>query len=191
MFSNNIAFYLLKNHSIKEDEFLIYKYGLSVLVTGVFQTLIIILLGIVTDSIVYTIIFLLVLSSERRFLGGYHANTKIECMVINIIMWCVATNAWRINLRFNDYYVAQIILIFSLYVTFRFAPVEDIHKPLNRYQIKHNRKKGLTILCVFFIVAMFFIKSSSRMSSTILITLVLVDVFILVGRRKNVKEKNL
>ena len=191
MLSDSIAFYLLKNEYIEENELPIYKYGLSGFLNSLFQTLIIMLLGILTDSVMETIVFLLVLSSVRRFLGGYHAKTKARCMIMDISMWWGTTYTCEIYSKYNMCAITFIICIFSLYVTCRYAPVENIHKLLSEYQRKHNGRKGRTLVCIFLAIAVIVMKSSIEIAGTILTTLILVDIFVLVDRRENVKRKNM
>ena len=90
----------------------------------------------------------------------------------------------------NNIVVVMLVFIFSLYVTCRYAPVENIHKPLSKYQKECNGKKGRTLVCVFLTIAIVMMKASSEISATILGTLFMVVVYILAGRRENAKRKN-
>lgn len=192
MISNSIAFYLLKNNFIKEKELPIYRYGFSALLNSLFQLVVILILGAITNKMSETIVFILMFVFLRRFLGGYHANTKIRCLMLDIVIWVVTTNAYTVcnSLKINNY-VVLIIISFSVFVTFRFAPVENMHKPLNKIQKKKNAKKGRMLVYIFVMVALGFYKTGCTVSYTMFATMLAVAVLILVEGRKNAKRKSM
>jgi len=189
MISDNIAFYLLKNGYIQENELPIYKYGLSGFCNSMFQLGVIMLLGILAGTVPETIAFIIVFVSTRRFLGGYHANTKIKCLMWDILIWAIATNTYVVSVTSNVIGFGVIIFTFSLIVTCRYAPIENAHKRLTTAQKKYNNKKGVVMICVFSMGAVLICNVSIKVTYTIFMTLVIVTVFVLAGRRANAKGK--
>lgn len=187
MISDNIAFYLLKNGYIQENELPIYKYGLSAFCNSVFQLGIIMVLGILTGTVLETIAFLIVFVFTRRFLGGYHANTKGKCLMLDVLVWAFATNTFFISIYSNVVCLGMIVFVFSLSVTCRYAPIENVHKQITLIQKKKNKKKGLVMICVFSMGAIVMCNVSIKMAYTIFMTLLCVTIFMLTGRRANVK----
>lgn len=191
MLSDSMAFYLQRNNYIEKDDLPIYKYAFAALLNSIFQVIIISILGIFFGVIEETIAFLVVFISTRRYLGGYHANTKLRCLVLSLITWSIATSSDFLFIYFNKKAVVILLLIFSLYVTYKYAPIENYHKPLNEYQKRQNGIKGILLMCIFFSIALALVDTRKGMSQTIAITLLLVDIFILVGRRENVKRQRM
>ncbi len=189
MLSDSIALYLLKNEYIKDDELPIYKYGLSSFINGLFQILTIIILAIIFHRLAETVIFLTVFVFVRRFLGGYHANTRKKCFLLSVFTWTICVEFNVLFMYINNLLIAMLIVVVSLYVTCRYAPIENINKPLSKYQKDINGKKGRTLVFVLLIVAIVVMKTSSKISATILGTLFMIDIYILAGRGKNVKRK--
>lgn len=187
MISDNIAFYLLENGYIQESELPIYKYGLSGFCNSVFQLGVIMLLGILTGTIPETIVFIIVFVSTRRFLGGYHANTKIKCLMWDILIWAITTNTYVASATSNVICFGIIVFVFSLIVTCRYAPIENVHKQLTIAQKKYNKKKGMVMICAFSVGAMVMCGVSIKVTYTIFMTLLSVAILILAGRRANVK----
>lgn len=187
MISDNIAFYLLKNGYIQESELPIYKYGLSGFCYSVFQLSIIMVLGIFTGTVLETIAFIIVFVSTRRFLGGYHANTKSKCLLLDVLVWAFATNTFFISVYSNVMCLGVIVFLLSLIVTCRCAPIENVHKQLTIAQRKSNKKKGLVLICTFSMGTIVMCNVSIKVTYTIFMTLLCVTVFILAGRRANVK----
>ncbi len=186
MISDNMAFYLLKNGYIQESELPIYKYGLSGFCNSVFQLGVIMMLGILTSTVTETIAFIIVFVSTRRFLGGYHANTRIKCLMLDVLIWVIATNMYAVSVASNVIGFGVIVFIFSLIVTCRYAPIENVHKQLTMAQKKTNKKKGVMMICAFSVGAILMCNASIKVTYTIFMTMLSVTIFMLAERRANV-----
>lgn len=134
----------------------------------------------ISDSLAFIIVFV----TTRRFLGGYHANTKIKCLVLDILVWAFNTNLYVLP---NNSYIGLIVFLLSVIVTCRYAPVENKHKRINEVQKKCNKAKGLMMIAIFSIGSVVFRGVSVNVAHTVDMTLVSVDLLILAGRRANVK----
>lgn len=189
MISDNMAFYLLKNGYIQESELPIYKYGLSGFCNSVFQLGVIMMLGILTGTVPETIAFIIVFVSTRRFLGGYHADTRIKCLMWDVFIWAIATNTNVVPVYATSNIICYgaIIFTFSIIVTCRYAPIENVHKQLTTAQKKYNKNKGLGMICVFSVGAILMCNVSIKVTYTIFMALLSVTIFVLAGRRANVK----
>ena len=141
MISDMMAFYLLNKKLITEDELPIYKYGLSAFVNSFSQIILLFLLGLCYGVISETVSFLLVFILTRRFTGGYHADTKLKCLLLGVFMWFIATSMSKVSLSLNAILILYlVIVIFSVVITFKYAPVEHRNKPLSKSVYLQNKK---------------------------------------------------
>lgn len=74
---------LVMNHIINEEEAELYDYGLQLLLTAGGTSLGIIVLGLVTQQLPLTILFMLALMGLRHYAGGYHAQTYLHCFLLS------------------------------------------------------------------------------------------------------------
>lgn len=190
MIPNNIAFYLQKNGYIEEKELPIYVYGLSAFLNSSLQLAVIFLLGLLSNYVTETIAFITVFVTTRRFLGGFHANSKAKCMMLDICIWALTTHSYIIFWHMRFSWLVLIEFFISLIVTYRYAPVENNRKPLNSTQKRTNRKKGFILICFFTVVSVVYFNVSENVSYTIVATILCVSIFILAERWKYAKRKN-
>ena len=67
----------------------IYIYGFELLVSSVIETISLLLIGLCTEKLIDTIIFIISFSSIRVFSGGYHANSySNSCILFVSSIFC-------------------------------------------------------------------------------------------------------
>ena len=129
--ADRIISFLVKNNAINgEDphEISIYHYGVEITIGSLINILLIILLGIFTNTIWDSIVFLMVFIPLRLCTGGYHAETYIMCnVVLGITYLCVMFGVYFFSI---DFYAKVIILLLSFTVVFAFAPCANKHKKM-------------------------------------------------------------
>ena len=189
MISNSITFYLQKNGYIEEKDMPVYVYGLSAFLNSMVQLVIILILGMASRTIIETISFIVVFVTTRRVMGGFHASTKVKCVVLDICVWAVTTHFYKVFKWIPLSCLLLIVFPFSLIVTYRYAPVENSLKPLTEVQKRVNQNKGYVLNSVFAVVSVILLNVSKTMSYTIIATIMSVCILVLTERWKNVKRK--
>lgn len=188
MLANRVAWMLYNNNLIEKKELPIYVYGFSLMLNSAFQIAILLTLGTVFCVIEETVVFLFEFIVARRFLGGYHAKTRACCMLFAIFTWIIALNFNLFSIMKKEFAVSMIFVL-SLSVIDKYAPVNNYKKPLNKCQIIQNRRKGKYIVCLCILIIAILLNTRVKIAETMLGTLIMVDFYILVGRRSNAKEK--
>lgn len=89
-FARRITAFLLKKNKITKSDVEVCTYGYSILLGEIFQTLLLIIMGVFFHRLRETIIFIIVFVSVRRHAGGYHASTRINCIITTILMTVAA-----------------------------------------------------------------------------------------------------
>ena len=68
--------FLLCKKVIKKEDRAIYYYGYDMLISGILQSMLLFLIGVVFGEIDMTVAFVVVFVTLRSCTGGYHANTR-------------------------------------------------------------------------------------------------------------------
>lgn len=138
-----ICAYLLKNKTITEDLRDVYVYGFEILLSFVFSVLTILLLGLLTNNILVSLIYLIVFIFTRRFVGGYHANTHFKCQLCSFIIFSTVLLLTS-YIDVDIYWICTLMVIgtFSILIL---APIENPHKPITEQQHKKCKVTGLII----------------------------------------------
>ena len=85
--SKMIANYLFKSEIISEHESEIYIYGFETILSGIIDLFITLFLGLLSKSLINSIVFFLMFVSMRIYTGGYHANTYLKCKDIGLLLF--------------------------------------------------------------------------------------------------------
>ena len=82
--------FIIKNSDdeIKNQEIL--KYGLELLILKTFFVSILLIIGILSGNILESIVFTVSFSQIRSISGGYHAKSRLSCLIISVLLFIVA-----------------------------------------------------------------------------------------------------
>lgn len=172
---------MLQRGVISGEMFDIYVYGFELVLSFLFSVAVMLFVGIVTNRILHTILFLLVFITLRSFSGGYHANTYGVCFMVTISVFIVTILlAEYINICWWYY---LLLLSVGLPLIYIFAPIEHHNKPLETNDKARCKMISTILFLSFNIVGMVFTKVNATLSSVIFFTLVF-DLFLLFVKSK-------
>ena len=172
---------MLQRGVISGELFDIYVYGFELVLSFLFSVAVMLFVGIVTNRILHTILFLLVFITLRSFTGGYHANTYGVCFMVTISVFIVTILlAEYINICWWYY---LLLLSVGLPLIYIFAPIEHHNKPLETNDKARCKMISTILFLSFNIVGMVFTKVNATLSSVIFFTLVF-DLFLLFVKSK-------
>ncbi|MBW6408659.1 accessory gene regulator ArgB-like protein [Clostridium weizhouense] len=99
-----------------------------------------------------SIIIIVVMSFTKPFIGGYHEETQIKCLIASLL---ITTGVIELSLHSKLSFVSNCILIaISLFCIWNTAPVINSKMPITRPSIiKKNRLLGITISIMFGIIS--------------------------------------
>jgi accessory gene regulator B len=144
--SYKITNILVKNEIIQSDDFEIYRYGFETLIYFVVNILVALFIGIVFDRFIHTIVFLSCYCNLRQFTGGYHARNYTECTLTFVVIYLLTIFVAN-NIDVDKYkYLLIVLLILSIFVIYKLAPLEHRNKPLNENEKGHYRKIAMNIV---------------------------------------------
>lgn len=179
--ATKISSKMLQLGIFSDEMYGIYVYGFELILSFLFSVAVMLFVGIVTNRILHTILFLLVFVTLRSFTGGYHANTYGVCFMVTISVFIITLLlAEYINICWWYY---LLLLSAGLPIIYIFAPIEHPNKPLETND-KARCKMISTILFLLFIIAgVVFTMVNVTLGSVIFFTLVS-DLFLLFVKSK-------
>ena len=129
--SYKFANLLVKNEVIENEDFEIYRYGFETLIYFIVNISVALLIGIIFDRFIHTIIFLSCYCTLRQFTGGYHARNYTECTLTFVVIYLITIFIDN-NIDVDKYkHVLVILMIISIYIIYKLAPLEHRNKPLS------------------------------------------------------------
>lgn len=153
---NGIAQLLEKEDIIQKEDVDVCRYGLEVFTSSFLEIISILIFSAVIGNFFETLIFFIAFIPLRIYAGGYHADTKLKCYLVSLVVYGLFTVILKILPE--SLYMAVILpeVLFTLIVVLTASPVIHHHKNVNIIEI-HNFRKISMIICIteIFIILLF------------------------------------
>lgn len=138
--AEDISLYLITNKIIDIEERDIYIYGIELLISTLLTSISILILAFFIGELVSAVIFLLIHFLLKSYTGGYHANYYFQCYIYSILNFIILIIAkTRILLAYKPV-VALALLVISIMIIFKYAPVTNKNNPKTEEEISRNKK---------------------------------------------------
>lgn len=173
---------LLLQKIIPENLADIYIYGFELLLSFLFSTSVILVIGILCDRFFQTIAFLLVFVALRSFTGGYHAKKYWVCTVVTLTTFCL-------TLLLSEFLKVSLLLyvilgIIGLVLITKFVPIENPNKPLSEKQRGKYKIISLVLFISFIAVGIAIDYVWGSISGVIFFTLMADLILLFIRNRK-------
>ena len=150
---NLIVTRLNKEGIIQKEDNEVYLYGLQLLLSTLLKILGLMIiaygLGVVRESI----IFLLSFSVLRIHAGGVHAHTLFKCFISTAILMFSSIFISRLIPDNYNLNIQVILIVISIIMIYRYAPVADENKPLTDDEyVLYKKRSIITVLVVAIII---------------------------------------
>lgn len=180
--ARKITHYLEKKDIITNDQ-AIYQYGFEALISSITGTLILLIIGFITNNLKNAIIYELLFTLLRRHTGGYHCKTHFRCIFMynSIFVFIIFVQKY-INVTLI---VMIIILLCINVILWIFTPVKNINKQTT--SLTYTRNKKQTKLYSFVISMIIFILYIINLNyyKIIFLTFIIITLLVLIGRKEN------
>ncbi len=135
---------LIANGTIEEERASLYVFGFEQGFRTMAEMFLLLATGFVLQQFWQCVLMLFIFTPLRRYAGGYHAKTPLQCAVKTWLLFTAAL-AWY---RFvPEYPVVQWIVMAAVVIAVALlCPVEDKNKPLLEYEIKKYKKRAWIFL---------------------------------------------
>lgn len=170
----------------------ICKYGLENLVISILEILSILFFAILIGNFLYTLIFIVTIVLIRRYTGGYHAKTKLGCYIILIEIYLFFSMVLKFISPVYIVPLGILVILFLNYMVWKYAPIVNSNKKIDKKEMETYRKFSMTITAVFsvLIVVGFLIDADSKLVLSVILGLLTVSlsmVATLLTKRRCVK----
>ena len=174
---------LLQDGIISPEEVEIVEYGLENLRSSLLGMLITLVIGFCFDFLLGSFLLWLLIFPLRKNAGGFHARTKGRCLLFSAAMLLVSVICFvQVGCSESVY---SLIAVFSFFVIFMMAPVENDNKILDQTEHRIYRKRTRLILLLegtLFILAVFF--GWKKLTVVLTIVFFIVSISLLAGKVK-------
>ena len=169
-----------------------YIYGIELFLSSFICSVLLILIGVITNTFIESIIFIVFFSALRIYTGGFHAQSFMLCTVITLVNYIViiCTYRWLFN-YFSKLYVNLPVFLLTLIVIAVLAPVDNPNNPIDKKQAIVYKKRAIIILfveIVFFYALLYVFLYNKGM--VLIPTLMSVDIFMIVPIFSKIKRRN-
>lgn len=193
LISRKFAMLLQEYNIINDNELEIYIYSFYSIISYIVESLMLLFIGALLKEYIKALIFVLVFPSLRKHTGGYHANTKVRCVVLSIVLFniYILVSKLIINNLEIYYFCLYCINIIYLVVIYMISPVSTSQKELSQEVIIRNRNISIIQGYVLFLFS-FAISGIQRdiVTSLLIIQLEVLILMIVLKIRRIMYEKD-
>ena len=187
--SNKITKKLVDINIIDVADSELYEYGFWQGAVLFLNFLTVIFLGILSNMLLESIIFLVFYGTLRTIAGGYHARTQHTCYILSILLMIVVLTILKIFPV--NIIVCCILTILSISVIFILAPVQDENKLLDETEkIVFKKLSRVISISYGFIIFLLFLFNKNELAYCIVISLFTLTIMLMLGKIRN-KSRNI
>lgn len=169
----------------------VYVYGMSLILTSAITTVFLLIIGVSLGYFTETILFIMSFSFLRIFTGGLHSRSYIMCNLYTISLFLSAICFYiYLNDTFNVFLIYGSVLLISIILVKKLAPVENGQKPIRKEIYLSLKRKAQTVVVVESIILMISILLGYTKMRIIFPAIVINDVLMIIGFFKNHERRS-
>lgn len=183
--------FIMKNKSLDDDERLVYEYCIRIILKRSLWVLLLLMLGIMTNRIIVSLLFILTFIPLRTFCGGAHASTSTICSILSYGISLTIIMLSPLLGELIPFIYVLIFFIFFIMPILLLAPVDTKNKRLNPIQKKCLRTK--CFIHILLLVTLFFVFSMSQTKTycmTLSLCVIICSINVIIGFFQNRRNHN-
>lgn len=189
--SSRLIHQLEDNKNIQASDIPAVRYTLDYLYHSVLYHTIILLIGIVTDHVLFTVIYIFTLGLLKHFTGGAHAPNEapneVLCSLLSYGIF-LATLIMKDYVNITSIAVNYSLLGLNTLIVLLLSPVECKNKQFsNEQRIRLKHKSCLTLLVLLFLISYSLIHSNYYVATVIMSCLTINSTNLIIGYFINIK----
>lgn len=146
--SNGIADMLWTQGIIQEDDIDKCKYGIDLFISSFLEIISILAIAAFLGNFIETVLLFVFFVPLRIYAGGYHADTKLKCYFISLVMYGFSYTLANITPSGMFVLINVIGTLFSLIMVLIMAPIIHINKNVNDIERRNYMKISIEICLV-------------------------------------------
>ena len=120
-----IADFLFSKDVITEEEKEVCAYGMELIISGIISVALVIIIGLITGSIWYAVVYNIMMIVIRLYTGGYHADTHVGCNVCYCGTYMISLLMLRIQMYVRGTIITWLIALAGYLIIVLNAPLEQ------------------------------------------------------------------
>lgn len=141
-FSERLTDRLSRGIEISEADKKVAAYGIEGVISSAIGYGLVLSLGAIFRSFAEAVIFSILFSALRQYVGGYHAKTFIACKCTVCIIFMIELCLSRFLFGTYPFILGNIVGVWFLFVVWKYAPVRNENKRYYEGQIERLKKVG-------------------------------------------------
>lgn len=181
----------LRNRNFDENSITLACHGFDIFINDWLNFILIIIIGLITRTVLEALLFYIFFAFLRCSTGGYHADTKLKCIITYGSIYFIFTLLLKIQF-FNFIMINLVLTILSVLLILALSPVQHIHNPLSQHEFQINKKKSCWKTISIFLLYLLLMILDNPLYAVFSIILIYTVILILIHRKtKNYLEVNL
>ena len=156
----------------------LYEYAIRLLVQGIINIVFIIFIGFIFDMVKECLMLTFTFFVLRKFTGGFHAQRFVTCLLSSNIVIIVGLLLIRMVVVKDLDILLLICTAISLMLIFKFSPVEQKNKILNRREKKTHKIISVILSTLLAIIAFCLIHNKYILGYSICVGILAVGILI-------------
>lgn len=176
----------------EEEKREIIEYGKERIKSNITGVIIILVIGIVFNLVLESFIFSISFFLQRRYAGGYHADTKWRCYIISIFL--ITVSIFAIKIFDARIFLNFVLQTFNIFIIYLLAPVGTANRNLDIQEFMIFRRKIRFISIIIYILcSICTFNEWIIFANSLLVSNCLISFLLIVGYIKNkfIKRKEL
>lgn len=180
---NKICKRLIEDEIISEEDKEVIEFGVTGIVERVFAIFVFALVGFLFKSINSGMLLWLFINPLRRYAGGYHASSRINCTLVSLFLISFVYILFQL-VNFSQAIYVVIFAICNL-IIFLIAPVDTPNKKLEEIEyIVYKKRTRKILLLEDMLYAYAYVFQQKTIANLIIIGYVIVAILVSAGAIK-------
>lgn len=178
---SKIVKYLVHSGAISDtdDEKEYYKYGIEITISSILNIILVLSIGIIAQSIIESIIFLILFIPLRQFTGGFHASSYLKCNISFCTVFTLLLVLYHLTQKYLTSYISILITFVCVAVIILRCPIENKNKPIPDNRKRFHKIMAALLGTVYGVVGTVLTVFSNKYGALVLYTLLLVVILVI------------
>ncbi|MBQ1275208.1 MAG: accessory gene regulator B family protein [Cellulosilyticum sp.] len=150
---------LIKNQIIEQEDQEVYSYGLQLVLSSMFITVFIVIIGFVLNKGIEAIVFLMALAGLRHYAGGYHANAYEKCFLLSCSCFIATVGMIWIQNQYQLSYSLIVISLVAMLYLFKVGSLNSIKNPKTDEEMAYRSKRTRLLAVLYSLISCFLLAS--------------------------------
>lgn len=160
-------------------------YGLVSLFDGILSIFVLLLIGFCLDKLGMTVLYLIFAYCVAGKLGGYHAETRLGCMAVTILLYLFAMYLPGLLGNRVNVFILFLSCALSFWAVWIMAPVMHPNKPLEKDIYRRNRQHSRILIFIIIGMVIIFHYIEDRIACILFVNMLEVVISMIIGKEVN------